>query len=60
MYVKQIGMNLENHKYTGPFVSYYQNRIIGRVTDDILCQLKFTLPEKLFLWFQDKQKLINT
>ena len=49
MYVKQIGMNLENHKYTGPFVSYYQNRIIGRVTDDILCQVKFTLPEKLFL-----------
>ena len=39
MYVKQIEMSLENHKYTGPFVSYYQNRIIGRVTHDILCQL---------------------
>ena len=44
MCVKQIGMSLQNHRYTGPFLSYYQNRTIG-VTHDILCQLKFTLPE---------------
>ena len=29
MHVKQIGMSLEKHKYIVPFVSSYENRIIG-------------------------------
>ena len=29
MHVKQIGMSLEKHKYIVPFVSHYENRIIG-------------------------------